>query len=127
MNLNAIIEIQKLDGYNHWRKLKKASNYTLPNGVEHGKMKQKKDPFSDEERINLNETAIEKIYVSLLQWFAEKLYFLSNYFINWVSLNKYYMPSKCFYAVFQQSAKRYDLGLSNEPLLIIIGQWTANL
>ena len=73
MNLNAIIEIQKLDSYNHWRELKKASNYTLPNGVEHGKMKQKKDPFSDEERINLNETAIEKIYVSLLQRFAEKI------------------------------------------------------
>ena len=61
------------------------------------------------------------------QWLAEKLDFLSNYFINRVSLNEYYIPSKCFYAVFQQSANRYDLGLSNEPLFTVIGQGAAKL
>ena len=67
---------------------------SLRKSIESGKVNPKEQPLFDEERINLNETAIEKIYVGLLQWLAEKLDFLSNYFINRVSLNQDYIPSK---------------------------------
>ena len=50
-----------------------------------------------------------------------------KYYINRVSLSQDYISSKCFYAVFKLSANRYDLGLTNEPLLIIIGQGAAKL
>ena len=33
-----------------------------------------------------------------------------NYYINRVSLSQDYTPSKCFYAVFQYSAIKCDLG-----------------
>ena len=50
-----------------------------------------------------------------------------KYYINRVSLSQDHIPSKCFYAVFQWSTKRYDIGLSNEPLFIVIGQVAAKL
>ena len=50
-----------------------------------------------------------------------------KYYISRVSLSQDYIASKCFYVVVQQSANRYDLGLSNEPLFIIIGQGAAKL
>ena len=39
---------------------------------------------------------------SKIQWLAEKLDFLSNYFINRVSLNQDDIPSKWFYAIFSK-------------------------
>ena len=42
------------------------------------------------------------------------------YYINRVSLSQDYITLKCSYAVFQCRANRYVLGLSNEPLFIII-------
>ena len=62
-----------------------------------------------------------------IQWLAEKLDFLANYYINRVSLSQDFVSQKCFFAVFQLIANRYDLGLSNEPLFIIIAQGTAKL
>ena len=50
-----------------------------------------------------------------------------KYFINRVSLTQDHIPSKCFDAVFKYSANRYDLGLSNEPIFIIIDQGVAKL
>ena len=50
-----------------------------------------------------------------------------KYYINRVSLSQGYIPSKFFYVVLQSSGNRYDLGLSNEPLSIIIGQGAAKL
>ena len=58
---------------------------------------------------NLNHTLVHKCY------------------IHRVSLSQVYIPSKCFYAVFQYCASRHDLGLSNESLFIIIGQGAAKL
>ena len=40
----------------------------LQNWIESGKMRETEDQFSEEKRIYLNETAIENIYVSLLQF-----------------------------------------------------------
>ena len=48
------------------------------------------------------------------------------YYINRVSLSQDY-TSKCFYTVFQYRVNRYDLGLPNELLFIIIGQEAAKL
>ena len=74
--------------------------------------------------LSVNTSFIMCLY---LQWIAEKLDFLANYYINRVSSSQDFIPLKCFYAVFQQIANRYDLGLSNEPLFIIIGQGAAKL
>ena len=49
------------------------------------------------------------------------------YYINRVSLSHNYILVKCYNAVFQKNVDRYDLGLSNEPLFIIIGQGAAKL
>ena len=57
-----------------------------------------------------------------LQWLAEKLDFLANYYINRVTLSKDY-----YYAVFKISVNRYGIGLSNELLFIIIAQVAAKL
>ena len=50
-----------------------------------------------------------------------------KYYINRVSLSQNYIYSKCYYTAFHESANRYDLGLSNEPLFIIMGQGDAIL
>ena len=50
-----------------------------------------------------------------------------KYYINRVSLSQDYIPSKFFYDVFKYSANRFDLGLSNEPIFIIIDQGVAKL
>ena len=50
-----------------------------------------------------------------------------KYYINRVSLTQDYIPLKCFYDVFKYSANRFDLGLLNEPIFIIIDQGAAKL
>ena len=60
---------------------------------------------------------------SNVQWFAIEI----KYYINRVTLRQGYIPLKCFYVVFKEKVNRYDLGPSNEPLFIIIGQGAAKL
>ena len=63
-----------------------------------------------------------------IQWLAEKLDFLAVYDIKWryIKWELCTLKMLIFY-FFKLCAYRYDLGLSNELLIIIIAQGAAKL
>ena len=68
MNLAAIKEIKALYDCNDEGNPEAPTKHMLRNIIEPDKIKQGKDLLNDDEkRIGLNETAIQNIYVSLMQ------------------------------------------------------------